>query len=87
MSKLENRPNTALLVIDVQDGVVHKAYQRHAVVANIGRLVEKARGEHVPAVWVQHNDENIVRGSEGWQIVGELKPGDGEPLIEKTYGD
>jgi len=43
MSTLENRPNTALLVIDVQNGVVGGAHQRDAVVANVGSLIEKAR--------------------------------------------
>jgi nicotinamidase-related amidase len=87
MSKLENRPNTALLVIDVQNCVVEGAHQRDAVVANVGSLVEKARRERVPVVWVQHSDEQIERGSDGWQIVPELTPGEGEPLVEKNYGD
>ena len=48
MTTLENRPNTALLVIDVQNGVVEGAHERDAVVANVGHLVEKARRERVP---------------------------------------
>ena len=87
MTTLENRPNTALLVIDVQNGVVAGNHERDAVVANVGSLVEKARQQNVPVVWVQHNDEGLVRGTEDWQIVPELKPDDSEPLIEKTYGD
>jgi nicotinamidase-related amidase len=87
MTTLENRPNTALLVVDVQNGVVEGAYDRDAVVANVSRLVEKARQERVPVVWVQHSDEQLARGSDGWQIVRELTPGGGEPRIEKNYGD
>jgi nicotinamidase-related amidase len=87
MTTLENRPNTALLVVDVQNGVVEGAHQRDTVVANIGSLVEKARGENVPVVWVQHFDEQLERGSEAWGIVPELAPGESEPLVEKTYGD
>jgi nicotinamidase-related amidase len=87
MTTLENRPNTALLVIDVQVGVVEGAHERDAVVANIGGLVDKARREQVPVVWIQHSDEQTVRGSDGWQIVPELTPGDAEPLVEKHYGD
>jgi hypothetical protein len=48
MTTLENRPNTALLVIDVQNGVVGGTHERDAVVANVGSLVEKARRERVP---------------------------------------
>jgi nicotinamidase-related amidase len=87
MAKLENRPNTALLVIDVQNSVVEKAHQRDAVVANIGYLVEKARRERVPVIWVQHSGEQLARGSNEWQIVPELTPSDAEPLVEKNYGD
>ena len=87
MTILANRPNTALLVIDVQNGVVAEAYERDPVVANVGALVEKARQEGVPVVWVQHSDEGLARGSDEWRIVPELTPGDAEPLIEKNYGD
>ncbi len=87
MSTLENRPNTALVVVDVQNGVFGGAHERDAVVANIVRLVEKARREQVPVVWVQHADENLERGSDAWRIVPELAPDDAEPLVEKAYGD
>ena len=87
MTTLEQRPNTALLVIDVQSVVVDGNVGRDTVVANIGLLVERARSEHVPVVWVQHSDDNIERGSVGWQIVPELAPDQAEPLVEKHYGD
>jgi nicotinamidase-related amidase len=87
MTTLENRPNTALLVVDVQTCVVDGSPRRDAVVANVGSLVEKARQEQVPVVWVQHSDEQIERGSEGWRIVPELAPDEAEPLVEKHYGD
>lgn len=87
MTTLENRPNTALLVVDVQHGVVEGAHARDIVVANIGRLVEKARREQVPVVWVRHADEQLTPGSDNWQIVSELVPAATEPLVEKHYGD
>jgi nicotinamidase-related amidase len=87
MTTLANRPNTALLVVDVQNGVVEGAHERDPVVANVGRLVERARRERVPVVWVQQSDEALVRQSDAWQIVPELSPGDAEPLVEKRYGD
>ncbi len=87
MTTLENRPNTALIVVDVQTGVVAGNYERDSVVANIGQLVDKARQEQVPVVWVQHSDDNLTKGSDDWQIVSELRRDDGEPLVEKEYGD
>ena len=87
MTTLENRPNTALLVVDVQNAGVEDAHERDAVVANVDSLVEKARRERVPIVWVQHSDEDLARGTDEWQIVPELSPADAEPLVEKSYGD
>jgi nicotinamidase-related amidase len=87
MTTLANRPNTALLVVDVQNGVVEGAPERDTFVANIGSLVEKARQEDVPVVWVQHSSEQLARGSDEWRIVPELSPHDAEPLVEKNYGD
>ena len=88
MTTLKNRPSTALLVVDVQNGVVGEAYQRDAVVANINRLVARARQDRVPVIWVQHSaDGELDPGSQPWQIVPELVPEDGEPVIGKRYGD
>ena len=87
MTTLANRPNTALLVIDVQNGVVTGNYDRDAVVANVNTLVEKARASSVPVVWVQHSDDGLEYRSDDWLIVPELSPNDAEPRIEKTYGD
>ena len=87
MTTLNQRPNTALLVIDVQNGVVEGAHERDSVVANISSLVEKARQEQVPVVWVQHNDGNLAKGSDDWRIVPELTPDEAEPHVDKSYAD
>jgi nicotinamidase-related amidase len=88
MSTLENRPNTALVVVDLQNGVVEGTHARDAIVANVGRLVEQARAAQVPVVWVQHDDaDNLPRGSDGWAIVPEMDPAEAEPRVEKRYPD
>jgi nicotinamidase-related amidase len=87
MTTLSNRPNSALLVVDVQQGVGEGAFDRDAVVANVRSLVERARRAAVPVVWVQHQSEELVPGSDVWQIVPELHPGKTEPLVAKRYGD
>src|ERR1039458_4262626 len=78
---LKNRPNAALLVVDVQNGVVESAHDRDAVVANIAGLVDMAREEGVPVVWVQHSDDELVEGSDEWRIVPELDTDDSEPIV------
>ncbi|WP_243057417.1 isochorismatase family protein [Nocardioides sp. SR21] len=88
MTTLENRPHTALAVIDVQAGVVADAHDRDQVVANIATLVDKARAAGTPVVWVLHNHpEHLPRESEHWQLVPELAVADGEPVVDKAYGD
>ena len=87
MTTPSDRPNTALMVIDVQKGVVADAHQRNAVVANIRRLVDKAREEGVPVVWVQHSAEQLEKGSDAWEYVPELARQESEPLVHKTFGD
>jgi nicotinamidase-related amidase len=87
LTTLTNRPNTALLVVDVQNGNTTGSVNRDTVVANVAGLVEKARQEDVPVVWVQHADDNLLHGSDEWRIVPELSPDESEPLVEKSYGD
>lgn len=87
MTTLSDRPNTALLIVDVQVDVMADAHDSEAVIANINTLVGKARAEDVPVIWVQHSDEHMERGSAGWQYVPELTRGDGEPVVHKLYGD
>src|SRR3954464_9393137 len=87
MTTLSDRPNAALVVIDVQNGVVGEAVARDSVISNINTLVDKARSEGVPVVWVQHNDDDLEKGSPDWEYVPELKRDESEPLVHKNYGD
>lgn len=87
MTTLPDRPNTALLVVDVQNGVVDEALRRDEVVANIAALVDRARAASVPVIWVQHSSDDLVTGTDAWQYVPELTRTDDEPLVHKRYGD
>jgi nicotinamidase-related amidase len=87
MTTLTDRPNTALLVVDVQNGVMTGSHNRDLVVANIAVLVDKARSEAVPVVWVQHSSDDLPEGSERWRYVPELTQDESEPVVHKRYGD
>lgn len=87
MTSLPNRPNTALIVIDMQRGVVADAFEVDRVVDNINTLVDKARTEQVPVIWVQHSDDELAEGSEAWQYLDDLQRAEGEPVVSKRYGD
>lgn len=87
MTSLRGRPNTALMVVDVQNDVVANAHDRDGVIANINTLVEQARAQQVPVIWVQHSSDELTENSDGWQYVPELQLRDSEPLVHKKYGD
>jgi len=85
MSTFQDRTKSALLVIDVQVGVVADAFERDAKIANMSRAIEKARAESVPVIWVQHSDEGLVLESSDWEIVPELNPLPSEPKVRKLF--
>lgn len=88
VTTLHDRPNTALLVIDVQNAVMEGTARRDEVIANINTLVGKARAEGVPVIWVQDFEEDHhPRGSEAWQVVPELTQNADEPVVDKTFPD
>ena len=87
MTTLPDRPNTALLVVDVQNGIMAHTLNRDGVIATIGGLVARARAEDAPVVWVQHANDEFPYGSESWQFVPELDIREGDPVVHKTYGD
>jgi nicotinamidase-related amidase len=87
MTTLPDRPNTALLIVDVQNGVVTGSPRRDEVVANINALVERARADGAPVVWVQHNSDELPTGSDAWRYVPELVFGDDDPVVQKRFGD
>lgn len=73
------------LVVDVQNGVMRDAWDASCVIKNVSRVVERARIQSVPVVWVQHSDEDLPHGSQEWQWVPELVPARGEQLLHKHF--
>jgi nicotinamidase-related amidase len=80
--------NTALLVIDVQVGVVETAYQLDEVLSNINVLLSRARSSETPVIYVQHNETGWLEpGGKLWQIHPAITPQEGEPAIQKEAPD
>jgi nicotinamidase-related amidase len=86
MSGFSDRDQTALVVIDMQRGVVSGNHEVERVTRTIADLVDRARADGAPVVWVQDHAE-LERGSEQWQLVDELQPADGEVRVDKRFGD
>lgn len=88
MSTETSTDRPALLIVDAQVDVLSTCIDAAATVANIAALVDRARAAGVPVVWVQHNaDTELIHGTPGWEIVADLRPADGEPVVDKRYGD
>ncbi len=78
---------TALLVVDVQHGNTSEAYDRDRVVERIAGLIARARTAGAPVLWVRHEAGPFVPGSDPWQIVEAVRPGDGDTVVAKLHLD
>jgi nicotinamidase-related amidase len=82
--------NTALLVIDMQIGLVDGAYQADAVLDRIADLIGRARRSKVPVIHVQHHHVTyapLKAGAPTWHLHPRVAPVDGERVIGKTASD
>lgn len=76
---------TAMLVIDAQNVILRDCFNRDQKVRNMAKAIDYCRQKQTPVLWIQHSDADIKAGSPDWQIVPELRPVPGEPLINKHY--
>jgi nicotinamidase-related amidase len=76
---------SALVVVDVQVGVVASAWDRERILGNVVLAVRRAREAGIAIVWVQHHDDELPRESPAWQWVPELDPRAGELRIHKSH--
>lgn len=85
MATVRTGNQSVLLVVDVQVDVMNGAHHADATIAKVAQTVERARAAGVPVIWVQHNDDDFVLNSPGWQWVPELVQAPGEVLVHKQF--
>ncbi len=85
MASIRSGDRAALVVVDVQVGVMERAWDAPRVIAQVARTVERARASGAPVVWVQHSDQQLVKDSPAWQWVPELVPQPGDVHVHKQY--
>ncbi|WP_374007357.1 cysteine hydrolase family protein [Leifsonia sp. LS-T14] len=78
---------SALLVIDLQKGVMPGCFDADGVLSRVRQLVDRARDTATPVVWVQHEEDGMEEGSVPFELADGLVPADGEPRILKHYRD
>ena len=69
MAVIRKGQNTALLVVDVQQGVMKNAWDAARVVGNVASAVQQTRASQMPVIWVQHADAELVKDTDEWQWV------------------
>ena len=85
MSKVRPGNRTALVVVDVQVGVMAQSWDAPRVIKNVARAVKRARARGIPVIWVQHEAEDLPRNSSSWKLVPELVPSAGETMVYKRF--
>ena len=85
MATVRDGNKGALVVVDVQVGVMRDSWDAPRVIGKVARTVERARAQGVPVVWVQHSSDELPQGSAAWQWVPELVPGPGEVRVHKRH--
>jgi len=81
--------NTALLVIDVQVGLIDgpdPVYQADAILERIAGLIAAARASGMPVIYVQDKDVGGV-GTPEWQVHPAVAPIPGELAVRKAWSD
>jgi nicotinamidase-related amidase len=85
--------DTALLIIDVQNGMFQETdpvYDGNGLLERIHGLIKKARACNTPIIYVQHNEgegEPLETNSPGWNIHPMIGPAGGDTIIQKHRPD
>src|SRR4051812_28763925 len=83
--------DTALLVIDVQVGLVDEpGHNVGQLLANIRQLLDRARASQTPVIYIQHcgpAGDLLAPDTASWQIHPDIVPAAGETVIRKQHPD
>jgi nicotinamidase-related amidase len=83
------RTDSALLIIDVQTGLVagtEPVYRLDELLENIATLIKRAHAIGMPIIYIQDNDVDEI-GSPGWQIHPAIAPQEGDVVLRKPEAD
>jgi nicotinamidase-related amidase len=82
--------DTALLVIDVQVGLIEASYRSTEVLEHINTLLEQAHNSHSPVIYIQHDEpegHELEVGTAAWEIHPAIAPKEGDVIIHKRASD
>lgn len=85
-SPMNTVPPTCLLVVDVQQALIDEGpHDRDAFLGRLKALLAAARSAGAPVAFVQHADEGLVEGTDGWKVHPSVAPLAGEPTFGKHF--
>jgi nicotinamidase-related amidase len=79
---------TALLIIDVQKELFQKknpVYHGDEMLTNICALAERAHQSGSLVIYIQHENNTMTQGSDGWQLHPHLQPAEGDLFFQKQH--
>ena len=82
--------DTALVIIDVQMGMFDEdgpVYNGENLLQTLSKLIGKAHQANAPVIYVQHNDEEFVKGGPAWPIHPFITPIAGDVVVQKRTPD
>ena len=63
------KTSDVLIVIDMQNGVCDGIYRRNEFIEQINQRILIYRKEKKPIIFIQHHDDELIKESEGWQLL------------------
>ena len=86
---MKRKPNTALLVVDVQQGLLDKnPWGKERLVGTVSGLLGAFRERGRPVLFVRHDDgpgTELAFGAPGWEVARETAPRPGEEIFDKRF--
>ena len=77
----------ALLVIDLQNGVCHKAeeiFNLKSLVKVINERIAFFRAQNLPIIFIQHESSSLLKGSAEWKLISKLNYQSNDFYIKKN---
>ncbi|MFC6177649.1 cysteine hydrolase family protein [Companilactobacillus huachuanensis] len=76
----------ALVIIDMQRALQY-SYNFDGLIHSINDRIFSYRQDNLPIIFIQHNDQDLVRGSELWNLSGKLDKQKEDIVVEKTHAN
>ena len=76
----------ALLLIDIQSGLTkRKLYNKELFLRTINQAIDNFRKEGLIVIFIQHENKQLLKGTEDWQIDNSINVEDDDYRFEKQH--